>query len=120
MGWDIKLTNLEDGEMKILDAVDFINRRASRNLIAGKLAQLRATMARAKENKDDMRLLLATYADHLAQYPPDVVCHVIDEIITTEKWFPQISELIRRCDKLMSFRKSLLTALKTTVNKRIT
>src|ERR1700704_1467347 len=92
-GNDVTDENFADAEMKLFDAIDFLNKPASPQFVAGKLAQLRAVMARASESQNDIEIVIATYAEHIRQYPQDIVAYVIDRCIHTRKWFPLISEL---------------------------
>jgi hypothetical protein len=107
LGNEATIDALDDCEMKVFDAIDFLNRQASPTFVAGKLAQLRAVMARASESQGDIEIVIATYADHIRQYPNDVVCYVIDRCIHTRKWFPLVSELCAEMESLVSFRRAI-------------
>lgn len=109
-GWLVELDDLGNDEMKLFDALDYLNRPSEAGFVAGKMAQLRAVMARSNESQNDIQLVIATYAEHLEKYPPDVVAYVIDKTIATKKWFPLVSELIKECDSLVALRKKILKA----------
>lgn len=118
-GWLTTLDGLADSEMKLFDALDFLNRPAEIGFVAGKMAQLRAVMARANESANDIQLVIATFAEHLEKFPPDIVAYVIDKTISTKKWFPLVSELIAECDKLVSLRKNIMKAFENSRRKQI-
>jgi hypothetical protein len=107
-GYELSLDHLHDGEMKIFDAIDFLNKPATPVLVAKLVARMRSVLARRNDNADDMVLLIDTYADHLEKYPPDVVATVIHEIISTRTWFPKIVELRAEMDKMVRFRRAVL------------
>lgn len=109
-GHEITLDALHNNEMKLFDALEFLNRKATPEFVAGKLAQLRAVMARASESQNDIQLVMATYAEHLQEYPPDIVAYVVDKTIATKKWFPLVSELRKEMETMVSFRRSILNA----------
>ncbi|MGE0190267.1 MAG: hypothetical protein AB7Q04_13405 [Steroidobacteraceae bacterium] len=94
--------------MKLFDAVDFLNRPASPNFVAGKMAELRAVMARAAQSSDDVELTLGVYTAHISKYPPDVVSYVVSEVIETKKWFPLVSELIREMESIVAMRRGVM------------
>ena len=108
LGNEVVLDQLDDCEMKLFDAIEFLNRPATATFVAGKLAQLRAVMARASESQSDIEIVIATYADHVRQYPADIVAYAIDRCIHTKKWFPLVSELCREMDELVSFRRTIM------------
>ena len=109
-GYAVTLDVLADCEMQFFDAFDFFNKPAKISFIDGKIAQMRAVMARQNESNNDIALVIATYADHIGQYPPDIVAHVIDKFIGTRKWFPGIPDLRKEMDDLMSLRRNVLQA----------
>ena len=119
VGYQISFSGLENQELKILDALEFFNRRATPEFLARKLAQLREVMARTNESNQDISLLIETYSEHLEQYPPDVVAYVIDKAIATKKWFPLVSELRSEMESLVRFRKTILDAFAASRNPMI-
>jgi hypothetical protein len=108
IGNEATVDRLDDCEMKLFDAIEFLNRPASPQFVAGKLAQLRAVMARASESQSDIEIVIATYTDHIRGYPADIVAYAIDRCIHTKKWFPLVSELCREMEDLVSFRRAIL------------
>lgn len=108
LGHEITLDRLDDSEMKLFDAVDFFNRPSTPEYLAKYLARLSTVMARRSESNQDIAVLIDTYADRLAEYPPDVIKAVFDEIIDGKKWFPLVVEVKERAEELVSFRRNLL------------
>ena len=89
-GYELSLDHLHDGEMKIFDAINYLNKPTTPVFTAKLVARMRSVLARRNDNADDMVLLIDTYADHLEKYPPDVVATVVHEIIfSTRTWFPK-------------------------------
>lgn len=107
-GYDVKLDGLSDSEMKLFDALEFLNKPAQPDFIAKNLAKLRIVMARAGESNDDLTLLIHTYAEHLAEFPPDVVKAVCEKIINNNKWFPLVSDMRIEMLRLVKFRRAIL------------
>ena len=103
----VKLDHIFDNEMKLYDAVEFLNRPASRDFVERQVARLRVVMARISESNDDLALLLDTYGAHLSEFPPDIVKAVCDKIIDDRKWFPLVSEMRQEMQRLVQFRKSI-------------
>lgn len=116
IGNDVSIDGLGDAEMKLFDAIDFLNKPASQQFVAGKLAQLRMVMARASESQNDIEIVIATYAEHIRRYPQDIVAHVIDRCIHTRKWFPLISELCSEMEAFASFRRAVRAAFEEARN----
>ena len=106
-GYDVKLDELYDREMKIFDALEFLNRPASADFIAKNVGKLRVAMARAGEGNDDLTLLIHTYAEYLAEFPPDVVKAVCDKIINNNKWFPLIRDMRIEMLRMVKFRRAI-------------
>jgi hypothetical protein len=109
-GYDISLDRLDDAEMTIMDAVEYFNKPASSEFVAKQIGRLQAVMARRSESNADIAVVLDTYTDHLEKYPPDIVKSVCDRVMETQKWFPQIVDLIKELEVLMKFRRALLNA----------
>ncbi len=112
----VSIDGLGDADMKLFDAIDFLNRPASPQFVTGKLAQSRTAMARASESQNDIEIVIATYAEHIRQYPQDIVAYVIDRCIHTRKWFPLILELCAEMEGLASFRRAVRTAFEEARN----
>lgn len=104
---DISLDALHDSEMKLYDALEYLNRPAPYEFVARQLAALRVVMARRGEAKDDLTLLIDTYANHLAEFPPDVVKFICDKIIDDAKWFPLISEMRSQMLAMVQWRRAV-------------
>jgi hypothetical protein len=105
--YEIDLDHLADSEMKLYDALEFLNRSASHDFIAKQLARVRIVMARRGESNDDLVILIDTYAQHLAEFPADVVKAACDQIIENGKWFPLVSEMRTQMQRLVKFRRTI-------------
>lgn len=108
VGYDLTLDELADSEMSLFDAIEFLNRPAAPDFIAKNIARLRTVMARAAESNQDITILIDTYSECLAQFPPDVVKAICDKIMNERKWFPLISEMSKDMLALVSYRRALL------------
>ena len=107
-GYELSLDKLDDGEIKLYDAMKFFNAPSTPEFMARKILQLRSVMARAAESSNDITIVAETYSEHLEKYPPDVVAYVIDKTIATKKWFPLVCDLRKEMDEMMRFRRSIL------------
>lgn len=107
-GYEISLDALHDSEMDLFSAVEFLNRPAKKDFIAKELARVRVVMARRAESNDDLALLIDTYANHLAEFPPDVVKAACEKIIDNAKWFPLVSEMRAEMARLVRYRRAVM------------
>lgn len=107
--YEITLDALHDGEMKLYDAVEFLNRPAAYDLVAKQLAKVRVVMARRGESKDDLTILIDTYAEHLMEFPPDIVVAACKKIIDDGKWFPLVSQIRAEMQSMVRFRRAVWT-----------
>ena len=115
-GYDITLDGLADCEMKLYDALQYLNRPASHAFVAKQVGRLQAVMARRSESNEDIAVVTDTYADHLAKYPPDIIATICWRIAENQKWFPLITDLVRECDGLMLFRRAVWDAMQEAKN----
>jgi len=111
VGHQITLDALHDSEMKIYEAVEFLNRPANYIFVAKCVAKMRVTMARSGESNEDITILCDAYAEHMAEFPPDVVKSVCDKVMSDKKWFPLISEMRKEMIAQVSFRRALWETL---------
>jgi hypothetical protein len=107
-GYEISLDVLHDSEMKLYDALKFLNKPAKPEFVAKYVARLGTVMARRSESNQDIAVLIDTYTEHLENYPPDVIKSVCDMIINKQKWFPLVCEIRKEAYDIVSFRKSVL------------
>jgi hypothetical protein len=107
VGYDIALDALHDSEMKLYEALEFLNRPATPDFVAKQIGRLQAVMARRSESNADLAIVVDTYTSHLERYPPDVVAAVCCQIIDRSKWFPLVSDVVAECEKIVRFRKAV-------------
>lgn len=107
-GYVVSLDALHDSELKFLEAMQFFNKSSEHQFVTGKVAKMRLVLARRKEGDEDIEMLCATYVEYLQKYPMDIVNNVVEEIITTKKFFPLVSEILPRLEELNALRKALL------------
>jgi hypothetical protein len=106
--YEISLDCIHDCEMKLFDALEFLNRPARGDFVAKQIGRLRAVMARRAESNEDIAVVIDVYTDHLEKYPPDVIAAVCSQIIERGKWFPLVSDLVKQCDALVAFRRAIM------------
>lgn len=105
---EIELDALHDGELALLDALEFLNRPCPPTVAAKSLAKMKSVMAERSASNQDLTLAIVTISERLERYPTDVVVHVIDEIIDTQKWFPDVPSLLEKLEESMIFRRAVL------------
>jgi hypothetical protein len=108
MGYQVTLDSLHDNEMKLFDAMEYLNRGADFKFVVGKVAKMRLMLARRNESNEDIEMVCAGYTEYLQKYPPDVVHQVVEQIVLTRKYFPLVSELVPMLDELVSLRRNVL------------
>ena len=69
------------------------------------------TKARA-EHQDDLKFMLAIYADKLSEYPADVVMHVLKTQPSQSMWWPAWDELRDRLELYAKKRMKRYAALR--------
>ena len=119
-GYETQLDGLADCEMKIFDALEFLNRSARPDFVAKQIGRLQAVMARRAESNEDIAVVIDVYTEHLEKYPPNVVAAVCTDIIDSKKWFPLVSELNQHCNRLVAFRRAILKCFEAARNPLFT
>jgi hypothetical protein len=84
---------------------------ADEEMIWSELARVRA-MTVSRDINMDLQLVLAAYADELMKYPADAVREVLRAWPHDEKFWPSMSELVARLDRLVAPRHALLDGLR--------
>jgi len=79
------------------------------------LLALRLKTASRETDQVDMKMLLATYADELKQYPADVVQKVLSTQHQHSKWWPTWMELQERLNLYTADRRALRRVLERAV-----
>jgi hypothetical protein len=64
-------------------------------------------MARRKDQDLDFKMMVAVYANDLAEYPRDVIVDACKEIRREHRFFPTIADLRDECETRFEFRKAL-------------
>ena len=83
----------------------------SKREVLAELARVRA-MTVSRDISMDLQLVLAAYADELMKYPTDAVREVLRGWAREEKFWPSMSELIARLNRLVAPRHALLDGLR--------
>ena len=83
----------------------------SKREVLAELARVRA-MTVSRDISMDLQLVLAAYADELIKYPGDAVREVLRGWARDEKFWPSMSELIARLNRLVAPRHALLDGLR--------
>lgn len=81
-------------------------------VVVAELAALDVLTTRRNLEHDDLKLRQQVYARKLADYPGDVVLHVLQTQASLSKWWPAWEELEDRLASLTHRRKSRLEALR--------
>lgn len=90
--------------------VERINAPAGPKMVNGAAARcLSVTKSRATDGMD-LRMMLAIFADELAQFPEDVVATAFRKWARREKWWPSLAEILDQCQRLNRVRASLARA----------
>ena len=75
--------------------------------------------AKRSEGDTDLEFSISILTDELSKYPIDVVRTVCRDWAKTNKWFPTLSDLIKKADDVMGLRVALLEASKMTAQLQI-
>lgn len=110
--YTVKFSGLDGGERPVIDALEYLNRPAKPEFLAGKIARLRVAMARRTEGEKDFELLIDTMMTLCRDYPADVVAWATDQWLRTKKFFPLPKEFIGMLDERVALRRALLAALR--------
>jgi hypothetical protein len=94
-----------------IDLVQHTMRPASDVLLSQALAVLEVSTVRGRESKESAALGNSVYLSILAKYPHDVALTAIYDLTMTAKFAPALSEIIDKCEQLVSKRRALLHAL---------
>lgn len=87
--------------------VERINAPAGPKMVNGAAARcLAVTKSRATDGTD-LRMMLAVFADELAEFPEDVVATAFRKWARREKWWPSLAEILDQCQRLSRVRASL-------------
>lgn len=90
--------------------VELINQPAGPKMVNGAAARcLSVTKSRATDGMD-LRMMLAVFADELAEFPEDVVATAFRNWARREKWWPSLAEIRDHCQRLNRVRSSLWRA----------
>ena len=107
LGFRIDLDGLTDQEMKFYDAMEFFNRPATPEFIAGQIARLRVSMPRRAEENMDIELLVDVMVDDCREYPADVIAHVAKQWRLENRFFPIPKDFRAKLEQAMAFRRAI-------------
>ena len=79
--------------------------------IAGELLKLRSLTKSRNEGKDDIRIMMESYAEKFREYPRDVVLEVLRMAPGRYKFFPAWAELKEELDWRSGYAKEALDAI---------
>ena len=92
-------------------AKQYVEREASREIVANALYALKMRTASRKEDAADIESRVLALTPELTRYPPDVVVEGLKDIARNQSFFPTLAEIIRTLDRFMDKRRSILTAI---------
>jgi hypothetical protein len=107
LGFRIVLDGLADDEMKFYDALEFFNRPATAEFIAGQIARLRVSMPRRAEENMDIELLVDVMVDDCREYPADIIAHVAKQWRLENRFFPIPKDFRAKLEQSMAFRRAI-------------
>ena len=99
---------------EVVEAIDIAEASLlpmSKREVLSELARVRA-MTVSRDISMDLQLVLAAYADELMKYPADAVREVLRGWPRDEKFWPSMSELTARLNRLVAPRHALLDGLR--------
>jgi hypothetical protein len=117
-GWDGSVVRYELSRPRtateIAEAIDIAEASLlpmSEREVLAELARVRA-MTVSRDISIDLQLVLSAYADELMKYPADAVREVLRAWPLDEKFWPSMSELTARLNRLVAPRLALLDGLR--------
>lgn len=117
-GWDGSVIRYEltqpcaAGELaEAIDIAEVSLLPMSKSGVLAELARMRL-MTVSRDISMDLQLVLAAYADELMKYPADAVREVLRVWPRDEKFWPSMSELTARLNRLVAPRHALLDGLR--------
>lgn len=119
-GFYVFLAELNDNEQKFYEAIEFFNKPASNQVVAGQIARLRVTMLRSAEENTDIELLVDTLVADCRSYPADILIAVCETWRREQKFFPFPKDFIEKLENAVQFRRSLLKAFTAARNPQLT
>lgn len=110
-GFIIELDQLANEEMRIYDALQFFNRCASIEVLAGEMAKLRVSMPRRAEENTDIELLIDVMVEDCCKYPADVVKSVSQRWRLENRFFPTPKAFRAKLEEAVAFRRAIWNCL---------
>jgi len=107
LGITVDLDGVADDEMKFYDALEFFNRPAPPEVIAGQIARLRVSMPRRAEENMDIELLVDVMVDDCRGFPADVIAHVAKQWRLENRFFPIPKDFRAKLDEAVAFRRAV-------------
>ena len=91
---------------------------ASDKEIAGELLKLRSLTKTRNEGKNDIRIMMESYAEKFREYPRDVVLEVLRMAPGRYKFFPSWAELKEELDWRSGYAKEAVAAIEGKIMSR--
>ena len=86
--------------------------------IAGELLKLRSLTKTRNEGKDDIRIMMESYAEKFREYPRDVVLEVLGMAPGRHKFFPAWAELKEELDWRSGYAKEAVATIEGKIMSR--
>jgi|GEM_PF-2017325 len=91
---------------------------ASDKEIAGELLKLRSLTKTRNEGKNDIRIMMESYAEKFREYPRDVALEVLGMAPGRYKFFPSWAELEEELDWRSGYAKEAVAAIEGKIMSR--
>jgi hypothetical protein len=106
--YGVELDGLGDDEMSIFEALEFFNKPAKPEIVAGCFAKMRTVLLRRNETEQDIEILIDTLVDLCRHFPNDVIVSSSRQWMQEKKFFPIPKEFIALCDEKMFLRRAIV------------
>lgn len=100
------------GDPELLNAVGFLCEPSEPGVVMREVYGMWSVMAKRAEDGQDFKAKQAIFADELRRFPQDIIISVCRNARRVWKFFPTLSEILKECETIFNFRKSLWEALK--------
>jgi len=97
--------------MKFYDGLEYFNRPAKPEFMAGQIARLRVSIPRRAEDNQDIELLVDVMVEDCREYSADVIRYVVQNWRLHNRFFPIPKDFRQKLDEAMAFRRAILAVL---------
>lgn len=118
-GYEITIADMTQADLPYITAIEFFNRPARPDQVAGLITRMRVSLVRRSEENSDAEMLIDTMTQLCYAFPFDVLRSVTLEWLRREKFFPVPSEFLAKLTRRMFFRSALLHACQLSNVKKI-